>query len=214
MTEVHNLKAKGAAFSLPNLTRVDPDSTGGVGVALCSCGWYSTPLDSGRKRKAAHLEHRAQRDLIQDADFPPEPSEFVEQVVEQLEGSGHSTVVDGQVEPTVTETRSWHGNYSIVMAPFVRDLAEGFSSDLSVKQKNVTAMLRHTYVTGPRLTVTNFLEVLDVHAERVLVELKVWQKAHALERRDLTDMQRYLQNREFIAQYGERVASNLKRLGR
>lgn len=57
MNTVHNLKARGAAFSLPNLTQVE-EGTGGTGVALCTCGWTSEPLPSGRARKAAHAEHK------------------------------------------------------------------------------------------------------------------------------------------------------------
>ncbi len=57
-TNPHNLKARGAAFSLPNLTQVE-EGTGGTGVALCACGWYSEVLPSGRARKAAHAKHKA-----------------------------------------------------------------------------------------------------------------------------------------------------------
>lgn len=230
----HNLKARGAAFSLPNLTQVE-EGTGGTGVALCTCGWYSETLSSGRARKAAHKDHKAQRELIQDSDLPPEPIEEEDEETwdateEELasaklrhpssqEPEGSVTIEVEYIKPetmdiltgaVVTEARSWHGNYSIVMAPMVAELAAAYSEDLKVEQKNVSAMLRHTYITGPRQTVLDFLVGLDVTAEQALAELKVWQKEHLAERRGLTDMQKYDQHRDFLRNFGREAARALK----
>ncbi len=47
--------------------------------------------------------------------------------------------------------------------------------------------------------------------KEALADLKVWQKANIEKRRDLTDMQRYVQHREFIAKHGTKVAKQVKK---
>lgn len=60
----HTLVAEGAAFEDTHGTgmfhhRVRWNSTGGVGVAKCSCGAHSEVLDSGSKRKQWHRDHKS-----------------------------------------------------------------------------------------------------------------------------------------------------------
>lgn len=102
MNTVHNLKARGAAFSLPNLTRVE-EGTGGTGVALCSCGWYSIPQSSGRMRKTAHALHKAEVEAAEKA-ADEEVAERLSQpllpetdpVVDKLIAGGRVEIKDGE----------------------------------------------------------------------------------------------------------------------
>lgn len=225
---VHNLRAKGAAFSPTNLTLIDKDGgTSGIGVAVCTCGWASDVQPSGRARKAVHAEHKKQRDLIQDSDLPPDPSQFEGElesapVDDPSEYSGPAEIVpEKDEEPVsadspaeeeskpeiagedfVTILREWRGNYSISMVPFTASLAEAWGG-LATRSENVSAMLRKSFITGRKDNLDLFVEYLDRHADQVFTSLKVWQKENAANRRGLTDMQKFLQNRKFIADYAE-----------
>ena len=56
MSKKHNLHAAGAPHD-ENGGLHNQDGVGGDGRALCSCGWLSPSLSSGRQRKAAHKDH-------------------------------------------------------------------------------------------------------------------------------------------------------------
>lgn len=117
---------------------------------------------------------------------------------------------EGEVraEEIVEVVREWRGNYSIVMVPFVSDVAYGFGN-LTVLQSNHGAMLRKTYVIGFKSDVEAFLTLIDSLALQVLSALRVWQRDNAEARRGLTDMQKYVQHRSFITGFGHTVSNRL-----
>lgn len=121
----------------------------------------------------------------------------------ELEAAGE---VD--TEDIVEVHRDWRGNYSIVMVPFVHDVAQGFGN-LTILQSTASAMLRRTYIIGHKSDVERFTQLIDSLALQVLSALRRWQKEHADERRHLTDMQKYIQHRSFIAGFGQEVRKRL-----
>lgn len=117
----------------------------------------------------------------------------------------------GEVKPEkiVQVHRDWRGNYSIVMVPFVADVANGFGG-LTVLQATHSAMLRRTYIIGTETDVAEFLVLIDSLHLQVMSALHRWQKEHKEERRWLTDMEKYVQHRSFISGFGETVRSRLR----
>jgi hypothetical protein len=84
----HALTAKGAAFDPETRERVDPTGLGGIGSALCSCGWLSDELPSGKQRINAHKAHKAEMaalpaDESTDGDSPTEQPVEAEKPTEQ-----------------------------------------------------------------------------------------------------------------------------------
>ena len=63
----HALKADGAAFD-ENANRIDPDTAGGDGSALCQCGALSPIATSRKARIDWHKEHKA--DAAAEAEAP------------------------------------------------------------------------------------------------------------------------------------------------
>lgn len=116
----------------------------------------------------------------------------------------------GEVKPEeiIEAHRDWRGNYSIVMVPFVADVALGFGN-LTVLQSTASAMLRRTYIIGHKSDVEAFLVLIDSLALQVMPALHRFQKEHAEERRYLTDMEKYIQHRSFITGFGETVRTRL-----
>jgi hypothetical protein len=119
----------------------------------------------------------------------------------------------GEVKPEeiVEVTREWHGNYSIVMVPFVNDVALGFGN-LTVLQSTRSAMLRKTYIIGHKSDVEAFLVLIDSLALQVMSGLRRWQKENIESRRGLTDMEKYVQHRSFIAGFGQTVRTRLMKM--
>lgn len=119
------------------------------------------------------------------------------------------SVGDVKPEKIIEVVREWRGNYSIVMVPFVHDVALGFGN-LTILQSTSSAMLRRTYIIGTETDVNEFCALIDSLALQVLSALRRWQKEHAAERRFLTDMEKYVQHRSFIAGFGQTVRSRLR----
>ena len=117
----------------------------------------------------------------------------------------------GKVKPEeiIERCKNWHGNYSIVMVPFVFDVAQGFGN-LTILQSTSGPMLRRTYIVGHVSDVDAFQTLIDSLALQVLSALRRWQRENASERRDLTDMQKYVQNRSFITGFGKTVRARLE----
>lgn len=106
--------------------------------------------------------------------------------------------------------REFPGNYSIAMAPFAQELAKAFGG-IETEVENIPGSLtRRVHFYGPNKAIDAFLKVLDTQAEKVLKDLKVWQKENIEKRRGLTDMQKYLGHREFIAKQAKVVAKHIK----
>lgn len=126
----------------------------------------------------------------------------------ELEAAG-----EAKAEEVVQEVREWHGNYSIVMVPFTGTLADGFGN-LTVLQSTVSPMLRRTYIIGHKSDVKAFLLLLDSLHIQVMSALHRWQKDNRERRRFLTDMQKYVEHRSFIAGFGRTCALTLAKMRR
>lgn len=113
-------------------------------------------------------------------------------------------------ESKLTRSIAYPGNYSIVMVPFARELADAFGG-LEFHSENTAGLTRNVFVTGPVKRVDEFMALLNQESIEVMDALHEWQKANAEERRGLTDMQKYLQHREFITSYGARVARRVRK---
>lgn len=113
-------------------------------------------------------------------------------------------------EDIVEEHRDWTGNYSIVMVPFVSEVARAFGNLTVLQSKNHNGMRRRTWIIGHKSDVEEFLRLIDSLAVQVMSALKRWQKEHREERRWDTDMEKYTQNRSFISAFGSTVARRLR----
>jgi hypothetical protein len=147
-------------------------------------------------------------DVYEQVPEAPEPVE--EPVSEPTEDLIGETPVDPTPEPVYTETIDFPGNYSIVTAPLALAIAE--AAGVPAKSENVAGRLNRIVSFGGDDAKTVAKVVEDTVAD-ALEALKVWQKANIEKRRDLTDMQRYVQHREFIADFGAKVAKNVKKSG-
>lgn len=115
-----------------------------------------------------------------------------------------------KAEDIVEEKRLWTGNYAIVMVPFTTRVGRSFGSLNFLQSKNHNGMQRWSYVIGHKSDVAEFLTLLDSLHLQVMAALKRWQRANVEERRYLTDMEKYTQNRSFIEAFGSAVAWRLQ----
>jgi hypothetical protein len=112
-------------------------------------------------------------------------------------------------EEVIEVTREWRGNYSIVMVPFVSDLAWGFGNITILQNVNHNGMLRRTFIIGLKSDVEEFVALVDSLALQVMSALKRWQRANRDDRQWLTDMEKYTQHRSFISGFGSAVRRRL-----
>lgn len=106
--------------------------------------------------------------------------------------------------------RDFLGNYSIAMAPFAQTIAEAFGGIETEVENLPNSLTRRVHFYGTVANVKAFLKVLDPLAVQVIEDLRVWQKANIEKRRGLTDMQKYLQHREFIAKASKKHAKEVR----
>jgi hypothetical protein len=118
----------------------------------------------------------------------------------------------GKVAPEkiVEVKRAWHGNYSIVMVPFVHRVARAFGDITVLQTKNYNGMIRTTYIIGHESDVEEFCRLIDSLALQVMSALKRWQREVREQRRYYTDMEKYTGNRSFISGFGAEVARRLQ----
>lgn len=113
----------------------------------------------------------------------------------------------------VEASRTFPGNYSISMIPFAQSIADGFGG-LETSSEKTAGLARVFTVRGPAERVEAFLAILDEASTQVLVDLRAWQKENIEARRGLTDMQKYLQHRSFIEDFGAKVGKRLAETNR
>lgn len=122
---------------------------------------------------------------------------------------------EAETEPETVfyEVLEFPGNYSIVTAPLAVQIAE--AAGVPVKAENVRGSLtRKVQFGGDDMDLTaRTVSLIQETVATALADLKVWQKKNAERRRGLTDMQRYLEHREFIAKAGNKVAKQVKKDG-
>lgn len=113
-----------------------------------------------------------------------------------------------QAEKVVEVKRTYGGNYSISLIPFVCALADGFGH-LTVLQSQGYGLARNAFIIGHESDVEQFTILLDSLFTQVMAALRVWQRENIEARRGLTDMQKYLQHRSFIEGFGQKVGARL-----
>lgn len=118
---------------------------------------------------------------------------------------------DGKLnaEPVIRAHRDFPGNYSIVMLPFVADIASGFGHITTLQTTYKGNLTRRAWIIGHASDVEAFLLLLDSLTRQVMAALKVWQKENIEVRRHQTDMERYLGHRSFITGFGVAVRTRL-----
>jgi hypothetical protein len=114
-------------------------------------------------------------------------------------------------EEIVEVRQTWRGNYSIVMVPFVADVAQGFGG-LTILQSTYSPVLRHTFVIGPKSQVEDFLTLVNSLHVQVMAALKAYQRETVELRRYMTDMEKYVNHRSFISGFGREVRRRLTKL--
>lgn len=122
----------------------------------------------------------------------------------------------GEVKPEeiVEESRLWTGNYAIVMVPFMSRVGRAFGNLSFIQSKNHNGMRRFSYVIGHKSEVEEFLVLIDSLNVQVMSALKRWQRENREERRYMTDMEKYTENRSFIEAFGVTVAERLRKTRR
>jgi long-subunit acyl-CoA synthetase (AMP-forming) len=89
--------------------------------------------------------------------------------------------------------KDWTGNYNTVFAPAAELLA--VSATVEVETLSVSTMLKQTSITGP--DAKGFLASLVEIEAQAFAAMREWQKTQ--ERKGQTDMEKYNQNRSFLA---------------
>ena len=108
--------------------------------------------------------------------------------------------------------RDFPGNYSIVMVPFAWEVAAGYGNLTVLNASFRDSLKRRIYVIGHESDVDTYLQLLDSLTLQVRTALRVWQRENADARRNLTDMEKYVQHRSFISGYGHTVRTRLEAL--
>jgi hypothetical protein len=112
-----------------------------------------------------------------------------------------AATADAEGVPDLYEgMRTWRGNYSIVYVPLAEELGAAVGN-VQVTHRTTSAVLRTSYITGAEADVRAFVELLGKVEADSLAALTVWQKENRESRRGLTDMQKFILNRNFILGY-------------
>lgn len=118
----------------------------------------------------------------------------------------------GQAAPerVVEVRREWKGNYSMVWVPVTHRIALSLGH-ITVLQRNVSAVLRYTYLIGHESDVQRLEQLLDSVFIQATAALHRWQRGHREERRWQTDMEKFVGNRSFLEGFGQAVSYRLSR---
>lgn len=120
-----------------------------------------------------------------------------------------------ETEPEVLyyETLEFPGNYSIVTAPGALEIAT--AAGVPAKSENVKGSLtRKVFLGGDDMDKAQAVAAyIPTAVTEALADLKEWQKKHIERRRSLTDMQRYVEHRDFIAKQMHKSALAVKKNG-
>jgi hypothetical protein len=137
----------------------------------------------------------------------PEPSE--EPVEDLAEEVGETT--SEEPEALFYECIDFPGNYSIVMAPFALEIAE--AAGVPAKVETFAGKLtRRVWFGGDDVDrAKRVLEIVKAESVEAMDYLHTWQKDNKERRKGLTDMQRYIEHREVLAEHGHKVARQVKK---
>lgn len=169
--------------------------------------------------KLADVGHDGQIDERGDSGLPTESpvnSTISPELGTEAVEANEKTSPDPIEEPLATMiheygSRDFPGNYSIVLIPFTQDLADAFG-DITVREERFPGKLvRRAHFAGPSEDhVRAFQILLERELNACLKALHEWQKENKERRRTLTDMQKFLEHREFIAQFGKEAAARVR----
>lgn len=147
----------------------------------------------------------ASPEVLEDVTGEPE-EEPQEDLIGETPGETHE---DGIV---FHEHLDFPGNYSIVMAPFAVEIADAAGVP-TLTETFAGKLTRRVYFGGRKALATKVKERVEEEAEKAKAHLHQWQKDNIENRRGLTDMQRYVQHREVLANFGHDVAAKIKKSG-
>jgi len=138
-------------------------------------------------------------DLI--GDVAPEPTpEAAEQAEEAVE------------EPLFYESLTFKGNYSIVTGPGAVEIAE--AAGVPTKVHPYDGLNRKIEFGGDDMDLAaRTVSLIQQSVQEAMDDLHEWQKKHIERRRGLTDMQRYVEHREFISKQMHKTALAVKKQG-
>jgi hypothetical protein len=188
----YNLFVNGV--EVPSAGRSKKDAVIKIGEATGRS--FSVRTDKGSEVYAIAVEAPVEEpeDLIGD-DTPAETSEPVE-----------------QEETLFYEHMDFPGNYSIVTAPGATEIAE--AAGVPTRTTNTGGLTRRVEFGGEDMDlVTQVMRVIKGSVDEAFEDLHAWQKKHIERRRGLTDMQRYVEHREFIAKQMHKTALAVKKSG-
>lgn len=120
---------------------------------------------------------------------------------------------EAEQEPVFYEFLDFPGNYSIVMAPFAEEIAEAAGVPTRVTSQKGTLTRRVEFGGNDMDLTARTVSHIQEQAQAAHENLRAWQKTDAERRRGLTDMQRYLEHREFLAEQGHLVAARVRKDG-
>lgn len=178
----HALKADGAAFDA-DANRIDPDTAGGDGSALCQCGALSPIATSRKARIGWHKEHKA--DAAAEAEAPALDLE-VEAPAEAPAEAGEARKV------TFPHAKKW-------WKALGKDGAQLLLSDFPVTV-DFDDKERVLHLSGDDAVTDSAADFLDYAWALALQEFKQWKKGDAVyEARGLVTKDSYKQSRERLA---------------
>jgi hypothetical protein len=148
----------------------------------------------------------------------PETAEETVSEPEQAEPVAAEAPADEATEETVSEPEpvftgviDFPGNYSIAFAPGAVRIAE--AAGVRTKVVNVPGRLNRKVYFEDGEMADAVVAFINQNVPAVLAGLKAWQKENIESRRGLTDMQKYLQHREYITIEMNRLAGFITESG-
>jgi len=140
------------------------------------------------------------------------------QIVHQVSASPEEAPVEEKEDEVADDTVYYEflefpGNYSIVTAPGALEIAQ--AAGVPAKSENIPGKLtRRVHFGGNDMDLTSRTTSLVQEAvAEALTDLREWQKKNIERRRGLTDMQRYVEHRDFIAAQLHKTALAVKKQG-
>lgn len=136
-----------------------------------------------------------------------------EQVPETVEETVEEPEKIDEPETLYYEFLDFPGNYSLVMAPFAVEIAE--AAGVPAKVETFKGKLtKRVHFGGTDMDLTSrVVSLVQEEAAAAHEHLKQWQKDNIEKRRGLTDMQKYRQHRDVLAEHGHKVARQVKKNG-
>lgn len=128
-----------------------------------------------------------------------------EEAVEEAESADAEAAAEFTAEPVeqaedasfaADAIKDWRGNYNTVFAP-AAELIAAQRKGVVARTESVSVMLKETHIAG--VNSQDLLDELAALEEASTAALRAWQKTQ--DRKGLTDMEKFNQNRSFLAGY-------------